>query len=942
VTRELRRADTELQHLEALIADRNRCNEARLLPKSVYLLQDSSLLCLHHHYVSGQSPVISDFNHIGQNDQFSLRVNLGDERQQNRTINVKVNDFPYSFYDPRSGDLYLQKQLEEGLTWPFIESVMEPLRDMKKQNSFIPTQATLLGLELDASRELQMIGVDPYGAVARVIGFGRHNVDLLKNNLIIDFFRLQLFRNGQLLSQMEDKAAFAKNIRGFFIDAIGHHQQKGDLATCLSLAKLGNDVKVFITQAGYQDVVLPDFRKIVCEEFVKEVNENNKLSPNAKWGAKRLIYETLVTFYEKIDVEDLIKNPFLQGHAATDILGFLIARNMEGQAVKNNHVACAVLLKFKSLLNDHIKDGSFFNRDEIFNSAIKLIDHTFKGGSKWEGGPRVYYNDKYIIDIEEGSIIDKAMGRVGPVPAAILNNEDFKKIFIERIENCKQNGSVYVINEGLPSELTVFFTIDGGLGFERKIKNKIYRYTPFPNELEQRAPTLAEPKLCCWVCDDDQDRHMIALEDGKKVFEAQLERGHGAPNTIGYTLKKVIKKNDQKRQLRWVPATCFNGLVRNHFLKGLDIFNLQHIECWVNGNDQEPNDQNLVEVKVKELGLSFVVRSIEGKTYLVCQQFPGYYLVENPTIPLLGESLKYFTLENFAGERKVLIPDQPIVGTSVMGYSRKASQNLQFSVERPIRWLEFELKEESLNTRNIEGRFAQITLLVVQGNYEEAFNLLNKTDSMERFVDDPLLGGAKERTVILHLMKTLVMSHHPAAQAMLLHLIIKTEENRLKYPLKERRSDEPALLDEEPYYASIREVLRTGVNLYESLIHIYTKYLSTESNATLYRLNEKQKATFFGLIEKEINKEREATGSTSAKLAYKALLYHLRSDFADYLQKGTTKLGIKTDVHWWGEHWWREVRNLSRAVAGTEILEPSALLGMFENYDRETMEADIT
>ena len=521
VHRTLRPSDTEIQKLEALIGDRNRCNENRLLPKSIYLLQDSSLLCSHHHFVSGQNPVISDFDHLGQNDHFSLNVELGNQHQQDRTITVKVNNL-YRYYYERGSEIedqYLQKQ-EEEFDYDFNDYVMSPLRRMKKQNSFIPAQKKLFGLELDASRELQMIGVDPYDAAARVIGFGRRNVDFLKNKFILYFFRLQLFRNGQLLSQMEDKPAFAKSIGDFFINAIQHHQQKNDLETCLSLAKLGNDVKVFITQAGYHDIALPDFRKIVREELIKQVDENGK-SQKTKWSEKRKIYETLVTFSEKIEEEYLVKDTCLQSEAALDILGFLIAKNMEGQAAIDNEITTTILLRYKPLLIEHIQDGTFFDRDEIFNSAIKLIDPRYKGKSAWQGGPRVYHNDNYIIDIEEGSVIDKQTGRIGTVPSAIINNEDFKKIFAGSIETCKQKGSAYIINEGLENELIVFSTLDDQIGFERQIKGKTYRYVSIPQELEQQTPILADPKLCYWICDEsDQKRFMVAFKDGEKGFKS--------------------------------------------------------------------------------------------------------------------------------------------------------------------------------------------------------------------------------------------------------------------------------------------------------------------------------------------------------------------------------------------------------------------------------------
>jgi hypothetical protein len=946
ISRKLRSTDTEIQHLEALIGDVNRANENRFLPRSVYILQDSALLCLHHHYISGNNPIVSDFANLNQN-QFSLKVDLGNSLQQDRAITVRVDDLNAYHSEYKSiVDHYLQPQLDGSLRFNNWGSVLESLRGMKKQNSFIPTQEKLFNLELDASRELLMIGVDPYDAVARLIGFGRHNIDFLEEGLLQSYFRLQLFRNGQLLSQMEDQRSIAKSIGEFFVNAIEHHRQKGDIKTCLSLAKLGNDVKVFITQAGYYDVILPDFRKIIREKLIKQVNENHKLSQKEKWAYKRSIYETLVTFYEKIEYDYLIKDPTLQSDVATDILGFLVAKNMEGQAVKSNVSAYIVQLKFKALIVNRIQDGTFFDTTKIFDSTIKLIDPTFNGGSPWKGGPRVYYSGKYIIDIEEGNVIDNESGRLGTVPSAIIDNVDFKKVFKGSIETCKQNGSLFLINEGLKNELTVYSKLDGELGFERKIKEKVYRYIPFPEQLAQHAPTLADSDLCCWVYEQsNQNEIMIALKEDKKIFKATLARTNGNPNTINYTIVKLEKKDAQQRRLKWVPSNCFRGLMDNFLLKGLNqIANPLNVECWVNGNSQEENE--LAEIKALEFGLSFTTRSLEGKTRLFCQQYPGYYLVENPKVLLLGESFKYFTLENFAGERKVLIPHQSIVNTlEGPPLIRQVTQAFQFSVDEPIKWLEYELKEEGLQTRSVEGRFAQIILLVARGNYEEAFNLLKKTNSLERFTDDPAPSGVKERSLILQLMRILALNQHPAAQSMLLHLIIKTEENRLKFPLKERRVEGLpfAQEEEEPLYASFIGFIRVRpsglserINSYEKLIYLYKKYLSLESNSTIYRLTERQKKTFLNLIDIEIKKEREATNDSNEKMMFRALPYFLQSDFHDYLKTGKASLGMEIESN----YLWRG-RSFNR-IWGCKFIETDDLRTLFEDYDPETKKINIT
>ena len=945
IRRIVKPGDSTLQHLEALANDRNRGTNREFLPRQVYILQDSTLLCKMLHAGRYQTRQF--------NQEFTTSAQVSGVT--GIRINTESNEWNWqNIYNTSSDiqDTNLEVQIEAQQVYDWyndgreVGNLVYDLTQRKKQNDFIPEQKKLFKLEVDASRELQMIGIDPYSAIGRLVSFGKRNTYLLKDPKVLDYFRLHLFRNGQLLSQVEDHPGIVSSLARFFYEAIHNYKELGDLKTCLALAKLGNDVQVFINQycinqnkkekkdipwtfVDDDEKKVVNFRKILREELVREVDDNDKLSMQHKWQAKRQIYETLVSFYDKVETNIFLVDKTVQSEAAVDMLGLLITQNLEGQAVMQSSDIMSVLLRLKPVINnDVLIDGSAIGksrRDQIFNNLIKIINPAYRAAKSWEGGPRIFRNADYSIDVEEGIVFHTDTRKeVGSVPAAILNHDHFRTIFTGKIVTCKNNGnSSYVINEGMENELRVFDTYDGNLGFERVINKEVHRYIPMPHRITQDAPTLNLPGLCCWVCDNTNS--MVVLKEDKEVYKAQLTpQGNQAGPNQSYSISKLTRINDQKRTLQWVPQNCAATLLAQllGLPNGIQIGNINNAECWVDDNTQQ-----LAEIKCADLGLNFTVKNINGQTRLFSQQHPGYYVVDNPQITLLN-GLKFFTLKNAAGETKVLIPRNHIEKNDFTG-------QVYQTLNAPLSWLDFDLKNECLNTKSNEGRFALITLYAALGHYNEAFDLMKKTNSLERFVDNPQ-AGVMERSVIKNLALNLFKDNHPASQAMLMQLVVMVEQNRLKYPSHQS--------DDNPQFYLPEEAVRAAGGKFLVFYACYERYKSKASNSTIYRLTDKQEKAFIQLIEDSVDGEvipnqggleiLAKVQKTAMKFAIRHFM--LRGNRVDFLREGITKLGSKIQT----KFDFTLLSNLGSIFAPS--LQISDFRRLFDEYNQNELAANIT
>lgn len=99
-------------------------------------------------------------------------------------------------------------------------------------------------------KELQMIVVDPFDRVARLIAFFSRNIHALKDEKLLAFCKQIFCHDGGLLVQITDSPSFTNDIESFFTQAVLHFIEYDDPKTALQLIFLANEVMGYVEKIG--------------------------------------------------------------------------------------------------------------------------------------------------------------------------------------------------------------------------------------------------------------------------------------------------------------------------------------------------------------------------------------------------------------------------------------------------------------------------------------------------------------------------------------------------------------------------------------------------------------------------------------------------------------------------------------------------------------------
>lgn len=827
-------------------------NVKDILPKAISNLLKSAMLCQFHHYRKKDEGNTSP---VQINGDFSLSSCIEQGIKDRLFLEYNLHGFQRCKINDRS-DVQGAK----------LKQALNTLdkKDLRlKQNNVMSGQKHFFGLDLDSSRELQMIGIDPYGEAARAISFAQRHLHLLKEKQFQDLLSYHLLGYGKLISQLEDQPKFISNINTFLKDALKKFQDNGDLDTCLFIAKLGEDLQNLISLEDYEEELL-NSRNILREEVLTQFGSSS--------ANKEKIFATLLSFYEHATTKDLEESPELLNCVASDLLSYKIAKRLntlENGSSDRNSVAEIVQKRLQYQVSEFMEEESD-ERNRILNDLAWLANPSYTdlwAEQEWKfSNINIYESESHIIDLSQGSVIDKNQGGVMLLPQKILDNEQFKKIFQgkietckvrenavgnlhtanllqknlsfyehpkdekminllkEKIEECKKNpsrGHIFIINENLPNAIKIS-VLGKSIEFQKEINGKKYTYDGKPEFLKQAFHLNDFDNYHCWLNTEDDHPHYIIEKDNTPLYKAELTRFFINENEL-FKIKNIKKTDSQGRLLQWVPRNDVKEHEDFHLsivqaLAASDVTNSAAYEMryWAFEETQE-----LAELSLPKFGLSFASKGKEANKRLVCEQYPGYHLVKSPEISLLS-GLPYFTLSNMAGECKVIVPKAPIKVAYRNDFSRKCTQELDF--DKPISFVEFDLTEGELHAKSIENQFYRVLLFAARGHYEQALEALDRISGLGRFKNSDTLNWLEA------LLRT---DKHPASQALYLRLAVKGRENMLKYPLSVKEVEENLDID--------------------SIEKVYDSYRNNCNNAPQFRLSGKQLATLHKMLDPDPN-----------------------------------------------------------------------------------------
>lgn len=395
--------DSKYDHLAAVICD--PWDDDSLLPPAVHILQQSAILCSSTHY--GRFD-IDKFEKNGK--KFILKSKGSEEGGSKRKISIRVTPWDYSWGENLADikDGYLKS---EG-----ISLLVDDQKERIEQNEYMVRQKIQFRQGLDASRKLELLGVNPYAEVARTIEFIKRNVPLLKEKDVQDIIRIHLFRPDRLPFQLKAEPSIAEDMAEALERAIKYYRHLEDVETCLFLAKIGNDFKVFAEKGGFA-ATMPDYRTVILDEIIPQFKDD--------LTAKFMAYTTLVSFYEKVDTHEVIKNFEQVKNVAKDVIALSLIRNIHGdlyipdkygrdERQEFDPKVRAVQLRMMPLIEKMLYDSEDV-KNEILNAMIKVI-HPEAKEYKWIGKAPLFISDRYTINIEDGTLIDKDGGQITRLP----------------------------------------------------------------------------------------------------------------------------------------------------------------------------------------------------------------------------------------------------------------------------------------------------------------------------------------------------------------------------------------------------------------------------------------------------------------------------------------------------------------------------------------------
>lgn len=761
------------------------------------------------------------------------------------------------------------------------------------QNRIMHSTQLLFNLDVRTTRELRMIGLDPYDTVSRTIAFLNRNMGLVQNQTIRDYINELLFRPERIHTQLRDNPHLCKKIDQFIRQTVKHYAEVKDIDTCLAVIQLGKKLKESAAEIGitegfssYRELVL----KVIIPAFEMKGAAGARVEDNRE--AQLKAYRTILMMHANNsateDLDEEKKNEIIE-----DILSFRICRQLQTSrshvSDDDDVVTQQVLLRYQHLLDDRINDKVLTAVLGITGQGDELAD------AKWstDRNTGIYSCGRYKVDSRTGQIFVDENPLV-VTPAWITSSETLRRVYPYSFNSrtCeKVNEFHYILNKGNKEKEVHVISIDRGesIQIERLIDGKSYRYLETPDSLCKSKPTIFDENVICWI---NEACEILVFKNGEKAFSLRLDKDAG-PCTI-QSLNRLVDK---------AVALPFNTdlNIANPFGEGghlnlsrlfTNLFpferNQSYIECWaikdkilvdfkrlglsfelrmdeLNGFGQredikqkfsqliakqaivEGSDDEKEKAKA-EIEVSRLSHEIMGQFPIHCQNFPGF----NLSLPVLLQSLlnireqqiplPYVTLESDSGERKVLIP-RPEDGRFVFG-------------EGVSKWYEYDvvkvksdgITSHDLASHNVEEQLIQMLMCTKQRNFAKIQTILDRFNPLQALTE------WESKTLNLVIMM-LFQYQHPEANALILKLILLKDVNALKFaPAESLNPQDQAgnaeeVGPEEALEKAFQDVLLKAV--------AYENYRKTSSKASSYQLTREEERQFVEILYHELREKSE-------------------------------------------------------------------------------------
>lgn len=675
-----------------------------------------------------------------------------------------------------------------------------------------------------------------------------------------EILKRHILKPRTLLMQLYNEPTVALKLLSFINNRLVFFQNNGKKNPALFFCRLGNICNRYIqhVQNKHPERFLGMEKELeeVWLDYHKRVTET--ILPKCQTPEEvEAVCQTLKSMHIGRDVQSLNNEELLeiaQDYFRAEI--YTISADTDSSSVsKTDQFYTTVLPKIQHLLDEDI---TF--RHALLNAVLSQIK-----GEKiqliWEGHFPHFKSDPFWIDLASKKIYESGVP-FSPLSRDMIEHPLFTKIFpqIPKVKSSFPGGCVVIDKNG---ESKIGLDQNGNLFVERMIDGIAYAMVKeVPVQFTQAISyDLFQHDPIIWQHNGLRNAHYL-IQSLKSSKNAQKDFRIYYQSSI-FSDYSLLVSDEMHPPFKYI-------LVDPWHEKGLSLLeafeNRKHIACWA-----ETQDTSYVKkIEMPRMGLHFnVVKGSNGNRKAFCREVPGYYLAEDQKGEFGTKWPKYLVLENAFGQKKVLMPKNPLVANE--------KDDLPFDVEllsqgentaQVIIYDDEVIEgERRLKPSSVEDSLYLVYLYFSQKDYKKAFYYLKKSYSLGPF-------SKSERAIILNMINKFFGEGHPSAVVLGLKAVLLFKENQLKYvSLKSQALEED--FDEATW---------------KKITSKYVEYIQNLNNATRGRLSsEEEKSLLRFFISKEFHGDPQIGSRINILMNRKTFPHKLSSKpYKKSFEKATT------------------------------------------------------
>lgn len=627
----------------------------------------------------------------------------------------------------------------------YVRKYQTPLK-IDLQNEIIADQSTIsifnmLTLTLEETREIKLLGADPYSSAMRALTFFQQRVDLLQYSFFREQLRAHLFRAGALTSQLSDCPSFGEYIGAWLTKVLDHYAELGQWRVWLHLALLGQEIKDFVADCGHLPNSFPDICRNICE----------KVLPRCPPAEELLAYRVLILMHRI--------NP---GHTdptfeqITAYYGWKVAENrLLTDSVNLEDEIILIPMRWEKICQAWVAKASLNDITPILDSLLEQVAPSPSG--KWINAFPFFVKDRYSVNLETGTICGPE-GDYTVLPLEVKQDRRFQRLCGGAIREVFKvsNGQLKVVsNEGTekkPLWHETFIRYGQSLSFLRTIEGFLSEARDMPLQLTGLMPERFPKDLFCW--------------QGKsgtwKILPTGKQPGYHIETKF---LGQYITSIQRDDGFYYEPPECMPPAIRQIIIH-LGAMNLT--EIW--------RSDKTIEVSLFKQSLHFDIAIGSDKASV--REYEGFFLSDDQRHSL-PEGVPGLVIENGRGAKRLLVQYNK--------WNRDFEENnglvkisLAPNVFKIGEWahLAYQYDGKQLKPCDLQGELYLVYLAALAADYEEAISLLG--------VIRPLMHLSKAETELIEwligLAKKMQDEASPSSAVLWLKVLLFRAHNEYLYP----------------------------------------------------------------------------------------------------------------------------------------------------------------